>query len=51
MATSFDAPDSLITDLDHVVADSDEFDNRSEAIRVAIREFIDERQHSDSEQA
>lgn len=49
MATSFDAPDSLITDLDHVVADSDEFDNRSEAIRVAIQEFIDERHNSNPE--
>lgn len=49
MATSFDAPDQLITDLDHVVADSDEFDNRSEAIRVAIREFIDERHDSNTE--
>lgn len=40
--TSFDAPPELITELDHYVADSDELQYRSEAIRQACRELVND---------
>lgn len=33
--------DNVVTELDHRVADSDEFQHRSDAIRAAITELLD----------
>lgn len=37
---SFEAGDDMVRDLDHIVADRDDLNSRSDAIREAIVEYI-----------